>query len=173
MIKRIVATVGERLGSSWAHAYLDDEMGTLVLVTDWGSWAHRWGLQGLPEGKTFSEFIFGTRERFDYVVDKLYYGRNDRYEWDAKATKRALRIKVAENCRAARLITYSSIRRQMQAIAAADTFDELYYNNEELTVHGEDYYSRPSHSCLFLRDHILPALQQAYTASKTSACSAP
>ena len=36
-IKRIVTRAGNGPIKSWAHAYLDDEMGTLGVVSDWGN----------------------------------------------------------------------------------------------------------------------------------------
>lgn len=157
-IKRIVTTV-ER---SWAHAYLDDDMGTLVLVTDFGDWSHRWGLSGMPKGVTFSDFIFGDRNEFDYVAHKLYYGRDDQNEWDEKATKRALRIRVAEQFRDGDFGANTCVEK-MNVIAELETFDELY-RSDVLEVYPEDFYAHPSQDFLRLRDVILPALQRQYVA---------
>jgi hypothetical protein len=155
-IKRITTTV-ER---SWAHAYLDDDMGTLMLVTDWGNWTHRWGLHGMPKGVAFSDFIFAGRADFDYITDKLHYGRSDRNEWDEKATKRALRIVVTKAFRRG-LCGANSCVVLMREIADAETFDDLM-RSDYLDVVPEDCVTKPSRTYLHLRDVILPALQRAY-----------
>lgn len=164
-IKRIVTTVDR----SWAHAYLDNDMGTLMIVSDWGDWSHRWGLSGMPKGVAFSDFIFGDRNDFNYVARKLYSGRRDDVEWDEKATKRELRKRVAEEFRCGATEAAADIhvvRSTMQEIADAETFDELY-RSELLDVRYEDFFSKPTWSFLHLRDVILPALQRAYAVGST------
>lgn len=160
-IKRIVTTVDR----SWAHAYLDDDMGTLMIISDWGDWTHRWGLSGMPKRVAFSDFIFGDRNDFNYVARKLYSGRRDDVEWDEKATKRALRIQVAEQFRDGEFGPNTCVEK-MAEIAAAESFDDLY-NNACLDVRYEDFFSKPTWSFLHLRDVILPALQRAYAEGST------
>jgi hypothetical protein len=155
-IKRVVTTI-ER---SWTHAYLDDDMGTLMITSDWGDWSHRWGLSGMPKGVAFSDFIFGDRNDFNYVARKLYSGRRDDVEWDEKATKRELRKRVARGFRSGEFGP-NTCTELMHEIDAAETFEELYYS-ELLVVYADDRYSKPTWSFLHLRDVILPALQRAY-----------
>ena len=164
-IKRIVTRAGRGLTTSWAHAYLDDEMGTLMVVTDWGNWSHRWGLHGMPKGTAFSDFIFGDRTEFDYVARKLYSDRTDGKEWDEKATKRILRIAVAEWFRRGQCVAETCVE-MMHEIADAETFDDLDRSGL-LDVRPDDYVSKPSWDFLHLRDVILPALQRAYAESST------
>ncbi len=81
---------------TWAIFYVDESTGTLAIVSDFGSWSHRWG--GGPQhwgAPTFLEFLKGASE--GYIADKLCYGRT-RELVDADATGKAMMEDLKKRC---------------------------------------------------------------------------
>ncbi len=90
--------VNKPLGG-WAICTVNDRTGELIIVSDWGSWSHRWSADphhlGCP---TLTHFIADrtpTREGGDYLAMKLL-GRDDAREWDREATVTEFRKRLVE-----------------------------------------------------------------------------
>jgi hypothetical protein len=79
-------------GDSWSLWLLDQDSGSLCIVSDYGNWAHRWGRSGFSEdsaGDFRREFIrFGA----GYIRNKLGYGVPDVF--DSDATRKAIQEKI-------------------------------------------------------------------------------
>lgn len=67
----------------WAIFTINDTSGEFSIQSDWGNWSYRWNVKHLGEStKTDSPLthFIADRSEASYLVNKLYYGRdNDRY----------------------------------------------------------------------------------------------
>lgn len=72
----------------WATFYIDDERGTLAVVSDWGTRSYRWGrgawLSVDPPDLSRALLHFTANNHYDYVTGKLFSG--DREEYDQVET---------------------------------------------------------------------------------------
>lgn len=164
-------------GRGWAAFYLDDTHGTLALVSDWGTWSHRWGRGSwLCESQNLSDAL---RERFgaDYVARKLFVGVPD--EFDGPATVKGWRVQVLEERRSGSL-TRSQARGAWDALndldteAPADLLIQEALADEDLhRVIGDSYWEsavyRKPHAFGVVRDAILPLLFEALRKEQTDA----
>lgn len=62
---------------TWANFYVDNAKGTFMINSDWGDFTYRWGLSGMPENKSFEQFLADCVKSCDYVTTKFSYGRDD------------------------------------------------------------------------------------------------
>lgn len=164
-------------GRGWAAFYLDDTHGTLALVSDWGTWSHRWGRGSwLCESQNLSDAL---RERFgaDYVARKLFVGVPD--EFDGRATVKGWRERVLQGRRERRL-TRSQARDAWEAFdyldaneATAGLLAEAISDDGDLRrAIGDSYWEsavyRKPHAFGVVRDGLLPLLIEALEAEASS-----
>jgi len=153
----------------WAHAYVDNDKGTLMICSDWGDWTYRWGLSGLPAGQKLDEFIFQrTDDRWGYVANKLLGGETR--EYDHEKTQSWLRKRLAEEYRSS-VVTHlgayakQTYRDAITDIAVCEDFDALHDSeaiDAFITVDYEDQQTSHSQTYRNLTELILPALAQAW-----------
>lgn len=74
----------------WAVVVVSDATGMLAITSDWGEWAFRWNLRGMPEGHTLTQFLATTDG--DYVARK-FLGAAAR-EYDPDGTKREWKAQI-------------------------------------------------------------------------------
>lgn len=140
----------------WIHAYLDDQTCSLLVISDWGSWSHRWSLAGMPDGRTFTEFIM-RRDEWSYVANKMCITRS---EWDETASKSSARRSLKHAYRRGSFVcTQSDYADWVRAVRDAATYEELY---RLPFVCDLDYITMDSSELVLLRDRILPAIYAAY-----------
>ncbi|GAB5541318.1 MAG: hypothetical protein SangKO_010780 [Sandaracinaceae bacterium] len=112
-------------GRGWAAFYLDDTHGTLALVSDWGTWSHRWGRgTWLGESQNLSDALrrwVGA----DYVARKLFYGVPD--EFDGRATVKDWRVQVLE-------LTAAELLELPEAKENELTESTLYYRLKRMSA---------------------------------------
>lgn len=75
----------------YARINIDNELGSLVIQSDWGNWQHMWGGGPAQWGsRTFIDFLKARDSgHCEYLTDKLHYGRV-RAVIDGDATAKAL-----------------------------------------------------------------------------------
>lgn len=159
----------------WIHAYLDDDTGTLAIVSDYGEWSHRWGLGGLPEGGTFAQFILGkskARYEWHYVANKIVPHERSR-EPDMRATRSDLLRKLAHaarwRLRKRRELSAHDYRCAVESVLEAESFDDLYNSSaisEFVNFDPDDLHTKPSHEFETVYRRVLPAIGQAYWTAK-------
>ena len=155
-----------RFGSmGWADFYVDDEHGTLAVVSDWGTWSHRWGRgPWLGRSEELSRMLYAQTNCY-YVADKLSYGVKNGY--DPEDTRDGVleciveRRKTGGCTREAAREAYDYAKKELcwdqpeHQIADALCEDPL----REFT--GDAYFEflvySPPHSYFVLRDQLLPA----------------
>lgn len=177
-----IRTVCESGGFGWIHAYLDDEMGTLFIASDYGEWSYRWGVSGIGD-RSFHDFILGRAGQkwgWHYVAEKLMYG-HESTQMDERRTKREIRKGLADAWRngvgdehspAYRAMLY---RDAVRAVDEAEMFDDLYIDvriSAFYSVNGDDYRTEPSHEIVRLRELVLPAIGAAWLAHKAASVEA-
>lgn len=156
-------------GRGWAAFYVDDTHGTLALVSDWGTWSHRWGRgPWLCESQNLSDALLGGFGA-DYVARKLFVGVPD--EFDGPATVKDWRAEVLEGRRSGGL-TRDEARAAWRALdelnssAPADLLLQEALADEDLhRVIADDYWEsavyRKPHSFGVVKDALLPLLFEA------------
>jgi len=154
----------------WINAYVDNQQGTLLIASDWGDWTHRWGLAGMPPGKSVDQFLFARSEgHWDYVANKLLRGENN--EYDHEATQSAVRKRLAEAFREehggkdADRYKKEEYRDAIYGVECAETFDELCEHdaiNAFYMVGYEDIGYCASQAYRDLTERILPHLARAW-----------
>ncbi len=169
----------------WATFYIDDARGTLAVVSDWGSWSHRWGRGPwlAVEPPCLSRALaenFG--KDVHYVAKKLCYGVND--EYDARATRVEVLSHILQRRREGTL-TQSQAREAWDYAELIEWEHGPYVVAEELNsatmvdVMGCEYYEfieyTPPTSYFVLREQLLPrfheALQLHFAESEKAAAS--
>lgn len=168
-ITRIRCSIDTRGG--WIHAYLDDETGTLAIVSDYGDWSHRWGISGLPDGETFSQFILGKavpRREWHYVASKIVPPERSR-EPDMRATRSIIlrRLAFAARRRIAKRegLSAHDYRCAVEAALEAETFDDIYNSGaigEFVSFDPDDMHEKASHEFETVYRRILPAIGRAW-----------
>jgi hypothetical protein len=149
----------------WAICTVNDGTGELLILSDWGSWSHRWNIAHLGK-PTLTEFIADV-SGVDYLSDKLHYGRT-REVFDPEASVAALRARLLERQEVTSREDLSPLDQEAwDELAAletevsremfsdhlpASTFDRITSEPWEWYVHKEPAASR------ILRTAILPAL---------------
>lgn len=159
----------------WGHAYIDPEMGTLLLCTDYGDWTYRWGLSGMPVGVSFLDFIVGAMEEDPGYVTRKLMPLEARREFDAEATQKALRRRLAGAGRREHRRGTLDIYAYREAIGEISVLEDIRdleqfgFVPEFVELHGyEDAAYRESHLAKVLRTKILPAIAMTYRANTPS-----
>jgi hypothetical protein len=90
----------------WAYAYVDDNSGILVIVSDWETWSHRWHATPAALGAPTLTHFLATRSDTDYLGRKLTTehgrkgdGKPARSEFNRAATVKQFRKLLVENRR--------------------------------------------------------------------------
>ena len=82
----------ERFG--WAICTVNDVTGELLIVSDWGNWAHRWNPSPNQLGAASLTHFIGDRHAYDYIAMKLL-GRRGAVRFSAEETTKKLRHDLA------------------------------------------------------------------------------
>jgi hypothetical protein len=156
----------------YALFLIDEQTGTLAIVSDWGKWQHMWG--GGPRAwgtKTFVEFLAGRDAgHCNYLTDKLHYGRT-RMVIDGDATQTALEARLREVGRMAdddsTMIRYLADLRTLTHRLDGKDPNEFWHCWGEVDSALRDLLrNEPIHECIetrwpssmtFLNEQILPA----------------
>ncbi|MEC7520127.1 MAG: hypothetical protein VYE22_09700 [Myxococcota bacterium] len=156
-------------GRGWAAFYVDDTHGTLALVSDWGTWSHRWWRgPWLCESQHLSDAL-GMWVGADYVARKLFAGVPD--EFDGRATVKGWRAEVLEARRSGGL-TRDEARAAWRALDELDSsapaellLQEALADEDLHRVIADDYWEsavyRKPHSFGVVKDALLPLLFEA------------
>lgn len=105
----------EPLGG-WALCTVDDVTGQLLIMSDWGNWAHIWNPKHLGS-PSLTHFI-SDRRSYDYLANKLL-GSRDARVLDAEATIKQWRRRLCD-------------RRREEGRAGADSPPYYLPHNERL-----------------------------------------
>lgn len=160
-------------GGGWATFYIDDDQGTLALVSDWGSWAHRWGrgswLGVDPPDLSRALLHLTERNSSDYVPRKLFMGVRDQY--DEQETRRDVTRHILQSRR-----DRPARHSRASAREAYDHLDSIEWGSEHHVAEAltewplddffqSDFYEHivysPPSSYFVVRDQLVPAFHEA------------
>jgi len=174
----------ERLGG-WALCTVNDVTGELLIVSDWGNFAHLWNPRHLGS-PSLTHFI-ADRQGYDYLANKLL-GRDEVWVLDADATvKKWRRLLCAQRLEQGRAGAdappyYLPYEHRLDAHLAREIWDRIgsLFDDEQnesifiehaIQIEGfsrwisqepwEDTTHRHSHAYRLLVDFLLPALARA------------
>lgn len=82
-------SVSNQEGQGWAIAFIDDA-GCFSVLSDYGNYAYRWHINGLPVGQNLREFLIGCDDI--YLIGKL--GFELRKEYDAEKTLQNVKYQI-------------------------------------------------------------------------------
>lgn len=169
----------------WAYAYVDDNSGILIIVSDWETWSHRWHATPAALGAPTLTHFLATRSDTDYIGRKLTTehgrkgdGKPARSEFDRKATVKQFRKLLCERRRQAADCPTSPRWKDLtkdMARALWDRLDEIDADDSgrfmdqfyEMDDHGliddsgepyENFVYRSTNAYMVLTKCILPAL---------------
>lgn len=169
----------EALGG-WALCTVNDSTGELLIVSDWGNWAHLWSPRHLGS-PSLTHFI-ADRHSYDYLANKLMRGECRVLDADATITKwrRRLTERRLREGRGQRALgaSYGALTAYLardiwEALGslAQDESNEHVFIEHALQIDGirwigdealwEDTEHRYSHEYRVLVDFLLPALREA------------
>jgi hypothetical protein len=74
----------------WANCTVNDATGELLILSDWGSWTHRWDPRPSCLGAPTLTAFIGMRSDTDYLARKLQRERGAGQRWSAVATATTL-----------------------------------------------------------------------------------
>ena len=165
-------STGKPLGG-WVLATVNDETGELQIMSDWGSWSHRWNTDHLGS-PSLTHFI-GDRAGVHYLADKLT-SRDEAHQFDPDATVKNLRARILElrrdwrtshlTAREARDL-WDEMGGDLRDCTSFELFVERFYRIDgsnfvsERIWEDEAVVFKPSTGYMVLLHGILPALAQA------------
>ena len=165
----------EQLGG-WALCTVNDATGELLIVSDWGNWAHLWNPKHIGS-PSLTHFI-ADREGYDYLACKLL-DRDDAWVLDADATIKKWRKRLCEQRLAVgragddRRLPHHLAREIWEDLGSLfeDERHEAIFIDHAYRIEGfsrwiseepwEDTAHRHSHAYRLLVDFLLPALAAA------------
>jgi hypothetical protein len=148
----------------WATAYVDDIRGTLSIVSDWGNYAYRWGVDSLGGGRTLSQFLIDAEP--EYIATKLHVDLGGIIDLDGTETKNALKRELLRMRR----------HKEIEGWEARHEWDELEYWDPEFDqippvsfVDNWWDYRRTGHKQTYVQllTIVIPALKEALYEEKT------
>lgn len=163
----------------WALCTVNDTTGELLIVSDWGNWAHLWNPKHL--GRPSLTHFVADRSDYDYLANKLL-GNNACWVLDADATIAKWRQILAAQrlCEGRREqprhdrepLTAGSAREIWEDLGSLfkDEHDEAVFIEHAMQIDGIEWISeepwestvhRYSHAYRTLVDFLLPALAKA------------
>ncbi len=161
----------------WALCTVNATTGELLIMSDWGNWAHRWNPKHL--GKPSLTHFIAERNGCDYLADKLI-GRNNSWVIDVDATIAKWRRRLVDQrlqegrCRSICDSGPLSARRAREIWEALgslfDSSNEAIFIEHALQIDGihwissepwEDTVHSYSQEYKVLVDFLLPALAEA------------
>jgi len=103
-------------GEGWAIVFIDDATGCFAGLSDWGNFAYRWNLAGMPENQTLRGFLLTCDD--SYLLPKLGQGCK---EYDAEKTAEAVKEAIISDRRDGSFTKFAA-RREWERL---DDFNDL------------------------------------------------
>jgi hypothetical protein len=168
----------ELLGG-WALCTVNDATGELLIMSDWGNWAHRWSPKHL--GSTSLTHFIADRQGYDYLACKLL-AHDDAWVLDADATIKKWRKRLCEQRLAVGRAGDDHLPRGLSHHLAREIWEDLsslvdderhepIFVEHAVRIEGfsrwiseepwEDTVHCHSHAYRLLIDFLLPALVAA------------
>lgn len=149
----------------WFTAYVDDSLGTLSIVSDWGNFAYRWHVAHLGGGRSLSQFLIDAEP--EYIATKLHVDLGGISHIDSGETKKALKKELLSQRR----------QRKIESWEARHDWEEINYWDCDLYHAGPSVgfvdnwweYRRTSYKGSYtnLLTIIIPSLKEAIYEEKT------